>query len=160
GGTSGHTFTNQIDTKTSSVVLTSPTALAQYTGTGSVSVTGDMTATSGVTGGGNLAASIDSEGDGQVVIIYHYLPSNALKPGTYTIVELSPPDGYTRGWTTSGNVAPTANSLGSDRINVTLGNSNLTNNNFGALGGCLSGTVYLDANWNGIRDTGENALAG
>ena len=54
--------------------MTDPTALAAYTGTGTVNVTENALATSNATGGGNLEVNVHSTAQSTVTVIYHYNP--------------------------------------------------------------------------------------
>jgi large repetitive protein len=81
-----------------------------------------------------------------------------LPAGTYTVVETQPA-GYGDGIDmpgTSGSVR-----AGNDRFTVTLspGQESL-NNNFAERVGAISGTVFVDADNDGIRDAGELPISG
>ncbi len=110
-----------------------------------------ITATTTTAANGTYSFSTDSNG-------------NVLKPGTYQITD-PPPSGYMQGadavgtvnGTTDGTLVP-MDTIGS--IVVTSGQSGI-NYNFSALQPVtLSGTVYLDANANGVLDSGEPGIAG
>jgi protocatechuate 3,4-dioxygenase beta subunit len=159
GGTSGHTFAPQTVNGSNSTTLTAATDLAQYIGTGTVSFTEATHASSMATGSANLLVQVNTTAASNVTVIYHYIPSNSLTPGNYTIVQTSDPPGYLDGLVTAGNVSPVPNSVGTNLIHVTLGNTNLTNNNFGEIKpASLGGFVYADQNDNGVKDAGENGL--
>lgn len=138
--------------------LTSPGDLAQYIGTGTVNLTEIAQATSSASGGGNLVASIGSQGGAQVTIIYHYVLNNSLKAGNYTIVETAQPAGFLDGKDSSnGFVIP--GSVGHDSIAVALGNTNAINNDFGELPpASLAGFVYVDLNNDGVKDPTEAGI--
>lgn len=85
-----------------------------------------------------------------------------LLPGTYTISEKQPA-GYTDGGDSAGT--PFATKAVNDRFEVTVtaaqGNVAGTGYNFGEIGpSSISGSVYLDANFNGEPDNGDSGLAG
>ncbi len=87
---------------------------------------------------------------------------NDLRPGIYTVTETNQPFDYLDGKDTAG--VPGSGVAGNDVIsNIVLnaGDSS-TNNNFGELPqpAQLSGYVYVDTDNDGVKDTGENPLAG
>lgn len=93
-------------------------------------------------------------------VVYHYIPSNAIKPGNYTIVQTSTPAGYLPGLKSTGGVV-IPNSVNSNSINVTLSGSTSTNNDFAEVPpATVSGYVYADANDNGIKNAGEAGIGG
>jgi hypothetical protein len=160
GGTSGHDFGVQTANGSQSTTLSAASALALYTGTGSVSFTEVAHATSGATGSGNLITNINTTAGAQVSVVYHYIPNNCLKPGNYTIVLATQPAGYLPGKESSDGVVLTA-APGTNAIPITLASSNLTHNDFAELApSALDGHVYLDANRNGVRDAADLPLAG
>jgi uncharacterized repeat protein (TIGR01451 family) len=82
----------------------------------------------------------------------------SLKQGNYTVTE-TPPAGYLDGTITAGSVGGTVgtHTIGSIALPP---NTDATNYNFGELkGGSLAGFVYLDANDNGVMDTGDTGIA-
>jgi SdrD B-like domain len=161
GGTSGHDFGPQTVPGTNAVALTAPADLAPYIGTGSVAFTDTTHASSTATGSANLLLSVSTDASAQVQVIYHYIPSNCLAPGAYTIIQQQTPPGFIPGLKTSGNVTPIPNSVTTNAIHVTAGTGGSSNNNFGELKpSSLSGYVYLDYNDNGVNDPGEPGLAG
>ncbi len=99
----------------------------------------------------SLTTTTDSNGDYQFA---------ALRPGTYTITEPVQPAGYADGAETAGTLG------GSTAVNesissITVGSGqNGTGYNFGELGVGLSGSVYVDSNNNGVRDSGERPISG
>src|SRR5207248_3024143 len=105
--------------------------LSAYVGTGKVTLTQGGTATSSAAGPGNLLAMIRSTTSAHVKVVYHYNPSNALRPGSYTIVQTQQPPGYVDGLDTADNVTPIPGSNAIDFIPVTLGSGDSLNNNFG-----------------------------
>jgi hypothetical protein len=160
GGTSGHDFGPQTANGSNSITLTDAASLAAYTGNGSVNLSEFAHATSSASGAGNLIAQISTSASTQVSVIYHYIPSNALRPGKYTIVQVSQPPGLLEGLESSGGVV-IPNSVGTDVIPVTLGNTDLPNNNFAELPpSALSGFVYLDPNNDGVKEPGEPGIGG
>ena len=86
-----------------------------------------------------------------------------LRPGLYTITETQP-TGYLDGKDTQGT--PGTGTTGNDVFsNITLAqNVNGVNNNFGELLptplSSLAGFVYVDANNNGIKESGETPISG
>lgn len=160
-GASGHDFGSHTASGSQSLTLTDASDLAPYVGNGTVSLTERAQATSSASGAGNLMTLINSTAGAQVTVTYHYIPSNSLRPGTYTIVQASEPPGLLDGQDTAGNTAPLPNSVGADSIPVTLGATDLANNNFGEVApSSLSGFVYVDRNNNGSRDPGEAPISG
>jgi protocatechuate 3,4-dioxygenase beta subunit len=160
GGTSGHDFGPQSAPGSQTITLTSASDLALFLGTGNVSFTEVAHATSSASGAGNLISQITTTANAQLTIVYHYIPSNALKPGNYVLVQTSQPPGYLEGLESSNGVV-IPNSVGSDSIPVTLTASSSTGNNFAEIKpASLSGYVYLDSNNNGAKDPGEPGLAG
>jgi protocatechuate 3,4-dioxygenase beta subunit len=160
GGTSGHDFGNDNASGTNSLTLSDPTSLAAYTGVGTVSFSDFAHATSSATGAGNLLTQIGTTANAQIEVIYHYIPSNAIKPGNYTVVQTVEPPGFLDGKDSSnGNVIP--NSIGTDSIPVVFTGNTSPNNDFGELlPGSLSGNVYVDSNNNGIKEVNEAGIGG
>jgi hypothetical protein len=158
-GTSGHDFGAQAASGSNSTTVTDAADLAAYTGTGFVTFTEVAHATSSASGAGNLITQISTSAAANVMVIYQYIPSNALKPGNYTVVQVSQPPNLLEGLEASNGV-PIQGSVGSDSIPVTLQPpSSSTNNNFAELQPAnLSGYVYYDANNNGIKETGEAGI--
>jgi hypothetical protein len=158
-GTSGKDFgaVSADDSKT--VTLTTPGDLAAFIGTGTVPVSVAASSSSAASGPGNLLSAITSSGAATMNVVYHYLPQGDLKPGRYSIVQASQPDGYLQGVNSRGGVT-VPKSAGVNTIPVTLGAGDLTDNNFGeVLPNSLSGFVYLDANRNGVKDSNEFGVA-
>jgi hypothetical protein len=80
-----------------------------------------------------------------------------LRAGTYTVTETQPP-GLLDGQDTRGNVTPLPGSIGTDVIpGILVGaGTEAMENNFGEyFPTSVSGFVYVDANNNGLKDTGE-----
>jgi uncharacterized repeat protein (TIGR01451 family) len=159
GGTSGITFAPQTASGSTQITLTG-SQLSAFEGTGTVTLTESANATSSASGSGNLVVSIASTGQSTVSVIYNYIPSNCLKPGSYTIVLAQTPAGYSPGKESANgvvlNVPP-----GTNAIPVTLTTSNLPSNDFGELlPSSLSGFVYVDNNTDGVKDAGDNGLPG
>jgi hypothetical protein len=160
GGASGHDSGLQTHTGSRSVTITDAGLLQQFEGTGSLTVSGHAGATSTASGPGNLLALHSASAGAQVQVVYHYIPSNALKPGTYTIVQANTPPGYLPGLKSSGGVV-IPNSVNTNRIQVNLTNGNSTDNDFAEIKTSgLSGFVYIDLNNNGVREAGEPAVPG
>ncbi len=68
-----------------------------------------------------------------------------LPPGNYTVTETQP-TGY--------------GSSTTDAVAVTLNSMSVTGVNFGEILGSIAGSVYVDTNRNGVRDSGELPIAG
>lgn len=158
-GPSGHDFGPQTTTGSKKLTITAPADLTSFIGTGSVTLTEVAHATSAASGAGNLVAQIHTTASAQVSIVYHYIPSNSLKPGGYTIVQTRQPAGFFDGKLSSnGTVIP--NSVGTHAIAVTLATGDLPHNDFAELvPASVGGFVYLDANNNGGKDPGEAGIA-
>jgi uncharacterized repeat protein (TIGR01451 family) len=159
GGTSGISFAPKA---ASGIQVTnlSGSDLTPYEGTGTVQLTESGTATSFAAGGGNLVASLVSNGNATVTVVYNYVPANNLKPGNYTIHLNPQPANYFPGKESAQNVVLNV-PPGTNVIPVTLTNSNSPNNDFGELTpASVSGFVYLDANNDGIKEANENGLPG
>jgi hypothetical protein len=159
-GTSGHDFGGKTVTGSKSVTLTSN--LAPYIGSGTVGFTESASGTVGTASTGlNLHAVTSGTANATVTITYTYIPSNCLKPGTYTIVQTQEPPGTLDGSETSGNVTPLPNTIGTDTIPVTITTGDVPNNNFGEIAPAfISGYVYVDANNDGIKQPGESPIPG
>jgi hypothetical protein len=156
GGPSGQSSPVQTRSGSQSLTITDnpsdPNAslFQAFEGTGSLTVSAHAGAAATVTGPGNVLSDINTSAGGQVQVIYTYIPSNALLPGTYTIVQKSTPPGYLPGLKSSGGVV-IPNSTNTNSITVTLTNGDSTNNNFAELkASSLSGHVYLDLS-SGLR---------
>ncbi len=159
GGTSGASFGSKTAHGSNTITLTG-NDMAPYIGTGQVTLQENGVATSNANGGGNFVAQITSSGAATVTVIYHYAPSANLKPGPYTVIETVQPAGLLDGLDAQAGV-PMPSSIGTDTIPVNLVNVDVPNNNFGELPPPqLSGFVYHDANNNGIKDAGEDGIAG
>ena len=147
---------------TSSVSLNAATSdLSAFIGTGKATVTESATAGVDLSGPGNFLAMVRSTYSGQVKVVYHYTPSNALRPGQYTVIETANPPGTTNG-VDSSNGVPVPPGTPADTIPVTLppgGDS--TSNDFGKLvPATVSGFVYVDNNLDGVFDAGDTPIPG
>jgi hypothetical protein len=157
-GPSGKQFGAKTVTGSRSLQITNATDLTAYVGTGTVSLREVAQANSAASGGGNLVAQISSRGGAEITVIYHYTPSNCLKPGSYTIVQTTQPAGLLDGKESRAGVV-LSGSVGQDQINVTLGTTDLKANNFGELlPARLKGLVYADDNDNGVQESGERGI--
>jgi uncharacterized repeat protein (TIGR01451 family) len=130
-GTSGTDFGPRTASASRSVTLTGP-ALAAFLGTGTVALRQTATATSTASGGGNVLVGITSQAQATVTVTYNYTPSNALRPGNYTIVETTQPPGTVDGKVSS-NGTVLNNPPGLDVIPVIVVGPDLPNNDFGKL---------------------------
>src|SRR5262249_32042607 len=86
GGPSGTDFGPQTASGTNAVTLTAAADLARFQGSGQITFTETAKATSAASGAGNLLTQINTTATAQVSVIYSYVPSNCLRPGTYTLV--------------------------------------------------------------------------
>ncbi|MFL5243558.1 MAG: choice-of-anchor E domain-containing protein [Gemmataceae bacterium] len=178
GGASGHDFGNKTATGSKTVTLTSAADLAAFSGTGHISLTETAHATSNGSGAGNLMTLINSTASANLTVVYHYVPSNCLKPGRYTVLQMNQPGGYISGQVSQGGVVMNGaiatraipidltSSTGSGGVVVTpatAGNDETltsTNNNFGEIkGASVAGFVYVDLNNNGIKEPVEPPIA-
>jgi uncharacterized repeat protein (TIGR01451 family) len=155
-GPSGQAFAPKQVSATKTITLTG-SDMNPFIGTGQVTFTDSATATSTANGGGNLVVQLDSAGQSTVTVKYHYLPTAALKPGDYTILETQP-SGFLDGKEFSGGVV-LDHPINTDFINVTLNGADVPNNNFGEYKpASLSGFVYHDINNNGSKDGPEPGI--
>ncbi len=100
GGTSGYDSGVQTESGTpTSITVSDPTLLQEFEGTGSLTLSAHAGSTSSASGPGNLLVLHSTSESAQVEVVYHYIPSNALKPGPYTILQTSTPPGYLPGLT-------------------------------------------------------------
>ncbi len=87
-----------------------------------------------------------------------------LRPGTYTVTEPPPePTGFLQGLNTRGNVTPLPLNTAVDQIDtitVPSGGSAVENDFGKILPASVSGFVYVDANKDGLRTSGETGLGG
>ncbi len=134
--------------------------LSGFVGSGTFALTFAADATSGASGGGNLQTEANSSVSANVAVTYYYTPTNCLSPGNYTIVQEQEPPGTLNGKDSSNGIVFPPNTTGDpDKIPVTLGTSNLPNNDFGQLlPGTVSGFVYQDTNNDGLKEPGEAGI--
>jgi hypothetical protein len=161
-GTSGMDSGEKDSGDTKTLTLTAgQNDLSAFIGTGTVSLSNIATATSTASGSGNLLSTIQTTATGKATIVYTYTPATGLQPGNYTIHEQTP-SGYQDGYETQGNVTKIPGTVGTDVLQVTLtGTANSTQNNFGEVQlSSLAGFVYHDHNDNGLREAGDEGLAG
>ena len=161
-GVAAHDFGAKESQAAQSITLDPTSAdLSGFIGTGKATVTEKGSANVSVSGPGNLLSLVNSTISGQVKVVYHYTPSNALKPGQYTVVQTQNPPG-TADAVNSSNGVPVAVGTPADAIPVALppGGDSLQNN-FGEVAAArVSGFVYLDNNRNGVFDSADTGLAG
>src|SRR5262249_14320508 len=105
-GTSGKNYGPQQAPGSNSVRLTAAGDLAPYIGTGTVSLTETAKCTSDASGSANLVLQVNTTFTGRAQVIYHYIPTNCLAPGLYTVVQTAAPAGFIPGLKTSGNTVP------------------------------------------------------
>ena len=113
-------------------------------------ITVKLTGTDDLGAAVNLTATTDASGN--------YL-FDVLRPGTYTVTETQPKDFVDGAETTGslGGATTTNDAIGP--ITVHSGDDG-TNYLFGERRPTLSGSVYVDSNNNGVRDTGEVGIPG
>jgi hypothetical protein len=94
-GTAAHDFgPTDAQAATQDVILNAGSSdLSSFIGTGKATVSETGTANVCVCGPGNLLSLVQSTVGGATKVIYHYTPSNALTPGTYTVVQTQNPPG-------------------------------------------------------------------
>lgn len=158
-GTSGKFFGERTSTGTGTIVIgNGDNRLQNFVGEGTVELVLNGEANSTAKGGGNITSLFDSAGGGSVTVTYRYRLSDALQPGTYTVVQTSAPPGMLDGKESrNGTVLP--NTIGTDTITVILTNQDATNNNFAeVMPAQLCGAAYIDANNDGHRDPGETGI--
>jgi len=158
-GTSGTTLGPRTVSGSRTITLTDPNILSSWVGTGTVTLTAVGRTTSSANGG-NLLAQINATAGADITIRYRYIPSNALRPGTYTIRQLQQPSGYLDGLESQGGtIIP--GTVGTDIITIALGNQDSLENNFAEIQPSnIQGFVYHDLNANGFRDAGEPGIPG
>ncbi len=160
GGTSGHDFGSPSTIGSNTISLSDPASLAAYTGVGNLTFTDAAHATSAASGSGNLLTQIGTTANAQIQIVYHYIPSNAIKPGNYVVVQTVEPPGYIDGLESTGGVV-IPGTIGTDTIPIVFNGSTSTDNDFGELqAASVAGNVYVDTNNNGIKELGEAGIAG
>lgn len=157
-GPSGHDFGSHTAADTATTTLTDPGKLAAFTGTGTVSFTAAVLATSRTTGGGNVLTEIHTQASAEVQVVYTYAPATCIKPGEYTVAQPQQPPSFSDGLETRGNLTPISGSRGTDAINVTVTGGDVPDNNFGELKSSIHGCVYVDANNNGVKESGERPI--
>ncbi|HQR06598.1 MAG TPA: choice-of-anchor E domain-containing protein [Gemmatales bacterium] len=158
GGTSGVSLGSTTATGSNTQTLIG-SAMSSYIGTGTVNLSFLAQASTQASGGGNLTANITNQGGGTVTVTYSYIKNNDLKPGNYKIIQKVQPAGLLDGRDSqAGGIV--ANSFNTDSLNVTLNNTDSTDNNFGEYEpASLKGYVYADNNNNGIREATEVVFA-
>ncbi len=104
------------------------------------------------TSGNSVSLSTITGADGS------YLFTN-LNPGTYTVTKV-PPSGYLDGIETVGSTGGTAGTDSLGGITVATGQPSTGNNFAELLPASLAGTVFVDANNNGVKDSGEVGVLG
>jgi hypothetical protein len=144
--------------------ISDPTTLSSFVGKGTLDVQESASATSSVSGTGNLLAMIRSMASGSVKVVFHYTPSNTLGPGQYKVIQVSqPPGGYTPGFATGNNLTPIPGTDVTHTIPVTIASNDdqSLNNNFAELQlSSLSGIVYIDEGNHGEYVPGDTLLSG
>jgi hypothetical protein len=118
-GASGKDFGNRSASATRSVTLTGA-AMNAFLGTGQVNLTESLTASSTANGGGNVAVQIATTASARATVIYHYLPSNCIRPGNYTVVEVTEPPGNYLDGKDSRNGTVLGNPPGTNVIPITV----------------------------------------
>jgi len=167
GGASGRTFLNLAGADTDSTSFPPPASdLALFTGPGSIDLPLTATGLSNATGGSNVFSAFNTSASATVTVTYSYVPSTAIRPGMYTVVQTAQPVGFLDGRESSRGVSGPfvlPGSVGTDTIpvSVELVTDVLADNNFGELlPASLSGFVYADADDDGVFDAGEAPIPG
>ena len=80
GGTSGITTTGTVTGPTQTLTVTDSAALAPYIGTGTFSVDMTASATTNVTGCGNIAQNISTSAGAELSVVYEYTPPPPPEP--------------------------------------------------------------------------------
>ncbi len=159
-GASGHDFGAQAQTVSQTTTLTDAADLASYTGAagGTVPLTLAANGQTSENGGGNTFYSAQTTASAQITVVYHYTPSNALLPGSYTVVQPQLSPGTLEGlFSRNGTVLPPGPP---NVIPVTLVNGLAPNNDFGELKPSdISGFVYNDLDDNGLKSSTEPGIA-
>lgn len=143
-------------------VLTNPSDLSQFVGSGTINVAETANMASCSCGTGNLLSAVRTTASGKVRVVYHYTPSGSLETGSYTVVQTPQPAGYIDGQETGDNVTAIPNSNRTDFIRVTITefSQQSTQNHFGELrASTLSGRVYHDRDKGGTWNTGDVGIA-
>jgi hypothetical protein len=162
-GADSFDFGAKSSTASGSVTLdASSKDLSAFIGTATVQLNETASVSSTDSGNGNFDERIRSQADGNVKIIYHYVPSTGLRPGDYFVKQVTEPAGFLDGQTTNDNVHPILNSFGVNRIDVHLdaGQSSVNNNFAEVPPAALSGFVFHDLNDNHVKDPNEPGLGG
>lgn len=135
--------------------------LSGFIGNGQVNLTNTANADACACGSGNLLAMVQTSSRGRARVVYTYTPATGLRPGDYLVREKTP-SGFTDGYETQGNTSKIPNTVGTDELRITLTeNNNSTQNNFGEVQqAAIGGFVYHDRNDNGLREGGEEGIAG
>ncbi|MFO0877551.1 MAG: choice-of-anchor E domain-containing protein [Gemmataceae bacterium] len=146
-----------------SVTLTNPGDISGFVGQGTIGVTQNASMEACACGTGNLMAMIRSTAQGKVRVVYHYQPGNEIGPGSYKIVQVNQPPGFTDGFDTRGNQTPIPNSNRTDFINVNVVNVNdvVGDNCFGEVrASSVAGKVYVDNDRSTRFSSGDTGIAG
>jgi hypothetical protein len=162
GSTTPFDFGPKDANNTSSVSLNAATSdLSAFIGTGKATLTESGKADVCACGPGNFAAMVRSTVSGQVKVVYHYTPSNALRPGQYTVIQTANPPGTADG-VNSSNGVPVAVGTPADSIPVTLppGGDSLHNDFAELVAAKVSGFVYFDNNFDAVFDVGDTPIPG
>src|SRR5262249_58767350 len=106
--------------------------------------------------GNAVSRTTTTDGTGRYVF-------SGLRPGTYTLTK-TPPAGWLEGPAQVGSPALGATAVSNDQLGTFTvprrTNTTSDGNNFAEYLHTITGTVYDDANWNGVRDSGESPVAG
>lgn len=162
-GTSGIDFgaKTSLTSRSLSLKASDGTDLTAYQGTGTLPFNLTVNGSSPASGGGNVIYNARTSASANVTAVYHYIPSNCLAPGNYTIVQPAEPTGTLNGKDSiNGSVLPPTPSGKPDSIPVTLKNADLANNDFGEIKPAeIKGFVYQDVNLSKLRDAGDLGIA-
>ncbi len=159
-GTSGVSYTQRVTPATSNSTIATPASLASWTGTTPLSLRAASRGISSQEGSGNLTSSVVSQGKLEVEVIYSYLPSRNLLPGTYTIVEPVQPIGWLDGLE-SINGSPIGGTIGTDSVGITLGSAGISGVNFAEVrAASIQGVSYIDQAGDGKLTVGDPGASG
>lgn len=147
---------------TGTQTFTDAATLANFTGTGTVSFSEAVDANAQAVGNNVGVGSVTTSGNASVQVIYTYTPTNALQPGTYTVVQNQTPAGYTAGKVSSnGTIIPqTPGQPEQIPINVTAAQLVAPNNDFGELLPPPGGQTGGGGNGGGSNNGGGNTGGG
>jgi protocatechuate 3,4-dioxygenase beta subunit len=160
-GASGVNFGAHSASGSAQLTVTDPILLGMFLNAGGVTLTATPFAESSTSGGGNLVSQVSSTGGGELFVKYVYLTSDALRLGTYRVVQPMTPAGYLDGkFSRAGVVLPASGAQRMIIVNYD-GQSEAAHNDFGSLRpSSISGRVYIDLNNDGVWQNAEAGIVG